>query len=375
MADNDSLIDFVAGVSGERYLKVEESFGDGFVRLRISEAERRQAKHDIRSFEDVVVELLRNSRDAHARRIFVANGREGDLRSMTVIDDGVGVPAHLHDRIFEPRVTSKLETMVTDTWGVHGRGMALFSIRENVAVGARRRVRTSTGAWRSRVTSDCNALAERADQSTWPVVEPAEDGGARASSRGPHNIIRRVARVRVRASRGLACTSARPTEIIATLHAQARATLASADLLFCDDVAKLPGVAARRPWRRTPPSSSRSRAASASPVSERTAHRVLGGRAAAARARARRRSPAPRASRRTGSAAPGHLPRPARAEDPPRGPRRSSGASSSARSTSSPSATTCTSRREPKVVVGRDEITRALHAWRRKTEPDVCRYT
>ena len=91
-AERDSLIDFVSQVSGETYLKVEENLGDGFVRLRISEAERRQAKHDIRSVEDIVVELLRNSRDAHAQRIFIANSREGDVRSMTFIDDGVGVP-------------------------------------------------------------------------------------------------------------------------------------------------------------------------------------------------------------------------------------------------------------------------------------------
>ena len=53
MTDDDgSLIDFVQSVSGETFLKVEENLGDGFVRLRISEAERRQAKHDIRSVED-----------------------------------------------------------------------------------------------------------------------------------------------------------------------------------------------------------------------------------------------------------------------------------------------------------------------------------
>jgi hypothetical protein len=49
MTERDPLLDFVETVSGEAHLKVEEDLGEGFVRLRISEAERRQAKHDIRS--------------------------------------------------------------------------------------------------------------------------------------------------------------------------------------------------------------------------------------------------------------------------------------------------------------------------------------
>ena len=148
--DANTLIDFVSSVSGDAYLKVEESLGDGFVRLRISEAERRQAKHDIRSFEDVVVELLRNSRDAHARRIFIASstrGRhahaDGDRRRCR------RAGRTCTTRIFEPRVTSKLETMVMDRWGVHGRGMALFSVRENVLSARGRRRPTRTAAWRS----------------------------------------------------------------------------------------------------------------------------------------------------------------------------------------------------------------------------------
>jgi hypothetical protein len=273
MTDDRSLIDFVAGVSGDTYLKVEENFGDGFVRLRISEAERRQAKHDIRSFEDIVVELLRNSRDAHARRIFIANGREGDLRSMTIIDDGVGVPPHLHDRIFEPRVTSKLETMVTDTWGVHGRGMALFSIRANV-LSARVTASDLHRGMALAVVSDCNALAERADQSTWPVVEPAEGGGLTVV-RGPHNVVRRVLEFACEHPE-VSVYLGTPTDVIATLHAQGRSTLASADLLFCDDVTKLPV------WQRAAAAADAAELVEIASsmglvVSERTAHRVLGG--------------------------------------------------------------------------------------------------
>ena len=59
MTPDDNLLNFVTAVSGEAFLKVEETLGDGYVRLRVSEAERRQAKHDIRSVEDIVVELMR----------------------------------------------------------------------------------------------------------------------------------------------------------------------------------------------------------------------------------------------------------------------------------------------------------------------------
>ena len=69
MTPDDSMLEFVSSVSGDQYVKVEETLGDGYVRLKVSEADRRQAKHDVRTFEDVMVELLRNSRDAHSRRI------------------------------------------------------------------------------------------------------------------------------------------------------------------------------------------------------------------------------------------------------------------------------------------------------------------
>ena len=46
MFDSD-LADFISSVSGDDQLAVEENLGDGFVRLRTAEAERRQAKHDI----------------------------------------------------------------------------------------------------------------------------------------------------------------------------------------------------------------------------------------------------------------------------------------------------------------------------------------
>ncbi len=271
MTDRESLIDFVASVSGESHLKVEETLGDGFVRLRVSEAERRQAKHDIRSFEDVVVELLRNSRDAHARRIFVANSREGDTRSLTIVDDGIGVPRHLHDAVFQPRVTSKLDTMVIDRWGVHGRGMALFSVRSNVTEA---RVATSDPhkGCAVVVTSDTTALPERSDQSTWPIVERGADGRL-VCAKGPHNIVRRVLE--------FACEHPEidiylgsPAECASTMCEIAREVLESTDLLFCEDAMRLPI------WQRLAVCGIATELCDAADtmglsISERTAHRIL----------------------------------------------------------------------------------------------------
>jgi hypothetical protein len=118
-------------ISGE--FRVEEDLGNGFVRLRISEAERRQALQDIHCVEDIVVEILRNSRDADSSRVYVATKKIADKkRILYFIDDGCGIPARFHSLIFQSRVTSKLEDGSRDAYGFHGRGMALFSVKLNV---------------------------------------------------------------------------------------------------------------------------------------------------------------------------------------------------------------------------------------------------
>lgn len=273
MSDSSDLLKFVSAVSGDAFLKVEENLGDGYVRLKVSEAERRQAKHDIRSAEDIVVELLRNSRDAHAQRIFLATTREGDHRLMTVVDDGVGVPSGMQDRVFEPRVTSKLETMVMDRWGVHGRGMALFSIKSNTTDA---RI-ASSGAHKGAaitVTTDSSVLTERADQSTWPTLERDEAGSPHVA-RGPHNIIRRTVEFALEHP-GIDVFIGTPTEVLATLVMLARFELDESELLFCEDLARLPV------WQRPGAAADAGELADTAtelglPISERSAHRILGG--------------------------------------------------------------------------------------------------
>ncbi len=224
MPSSSSLLGFVSSMGGGDGLRVEESLGEGFVRLRVSEAERRQAQHDIRCIEDAVIELLRNARDAGARRIFVATSREGDTRTVVVLDDGVGIPDDMRERVFDARVTSKLDTAHIDRWGVHGRGMALFSIRENCEVAEV--VDSSVGGGSSiRVVSDVRELTERADQSKWPSVGKS-DGD---SLTGPHNIPRTCCEFALEERDRCRVYVGSPAEVAATVRARVRVGDVSGD--------------------------------------------------------------------------------------------------------------------------------------------------
>jgi hypothetical protein len=158
--------------------------------------------------------MLRNSRDAGASIIFVASSKEDNLiRKVAIIDDGDGIPVELHNRVFEPRVTSKLEKLITDRYGIHGRGMALFSISEvadevelvfsSPGRGSVFRVETSTGL-----------LNEKKDQSTYPTIKYRK--GEPIIIKGPHNIIRTVLEFSLD-NQHLEIYLGSPTEVLATM--------------------------------------------------------------------------------------------------------------------------------------------------------------
>lgn len=274
MSDASGLISFIASMSGEGNLRVEENLGDGFVRLRVSEAERRQAKHDIQHVEDIVIEMLRNARDAGATRIYLATQKEEGVRTLLFLDNGSGIPADMHERIFDARVTSKLESMKMDRWGVHGRGMALFSIRQNADEASV--VCSEPGKGSSiRVVVDTARLNERADQSTWPVAEK-DDAGQLVCSRGPHNMIRAACEFACSELHGCDVYMGSPTEIAATLFAHATRDVDTSTLLFLDDAADLPII--ERLGSAADASDFIAIAASLGlSISERTAHRILNG--------------------------------------------------------------------------------------------------
>jgi hypothetical protein len=270
---DEKLIDFIEQVSGGLHLRVEENLGSGFVRLRSEEAERRQAKHDIRQVEDIVIEMLRNARDAKASSVYIATAKEGDIRGFTVIDDGEGIPPELHELVFEPRVTSKLETMLEDEWGVHGRGMALFSIKSNVTSA---RVASSGPGLGSALTIevDTSILPEKTDQSTFPVVETGEDGKLRVA-KGPHNILRSALEFALAYRRAPNVYLGPPSAIAATLLDHGHRQLSNDDLLFCDDVSTLP-ISQRLATSADAADFMLNCARIGLDISERTAHRILG---------------------------------------------------------------------------------------------------
>lgn len=273
MFDSD-LADFISSVSGDDQLAVEENLGDGFVRLRTAEAERRQAKHDIRSVEDIVIEMLRNARDAHAHTIYVATVRDENEKRLVFIDDGDGVPDHMREAIFEPRVTSKLETMVMDQWGVHGRGMALYSIKSN-SLNARVAA-SGVGLGTSfEVVVDLNELSEKADQSSLPRLE-RDENGAMAICRGPHNVMRTIVEFALDSKDRVSVYYGTPTDILAALVEQGRKQLTDEQLLFCDDPDELP-VVVRPALGSDALELVRIAQSIGLGISERTAHRILAG--------------------------------------------------------------------------------------------------
>lgn len=273
---DDGLTKFIEDVTGESHLRVEEDLGGGFVRLRTSEAERRQAQQDIRCVEDVVLELLRNSRDAGARLICIATHASAGTRHMVVLDDGCGIPQDMWERVFEPRVTSKLDSFHADQWGVHGRGMALFSIACNTRV--HRIAQSGEGLGTALVVeADTKALPEKADQSSLPRLVVDADG--RRVVRGPRNI-HRIATEFTLAQRG-ACLLylGTPNEILATLIEHGKSALTAVELAFAQDVETYP-ICLRPALAATPEELASIADDLGMPISTRSARRILDGQVA-----------------------------------------------------------------------------------------------
>ncbi len=103
--------------------------GAGFARLAGTEGARRSPRH-LRSVEDALHELLRNSRDAGANSIYVASSlKERRYRHLVVIDDGSGIPDVYRHLVFEPGVTTRHLDPVHDGGSPHGAGLSLYHIK------------------------------------------------------------------------------------------------------------------------------------------------------------------------------------------------------------------------------------------------------
>lgn len=267
------LRDFVQQATGQDHFRVEQDLGDGFVRLHTSEAERRQAAQDIQNVEAALIELLRNSKDAHASHIFVALSKEGSQRKITIIDDGVGIPEAMQERIFEPRVTSKLDTSHMDAWGLHGRGMALYSIAHNTESARVVNSEPDLGA-SIQIIADTERLSERREQSAFPTFTLGEDGNV--AVRGPRNILRNSCEFAIEARDAVQLYVGSPAEIACTLWYYGQETLSEATRVFCTDFEQLPLIK-RLATAEDPAAFARIAASLGLDLSERTARRIMDG--------------------------------------------------------------------------------------------------
>jgi hypothetical protein len=139
--------------------------GAGFARLTGVEGARRGPSR-ITHVEDALLELARNARDAGATNIYVASTlKERRYRTLTVIDDGHGIPKSHRDLILQPGVTTRHLNPVTEPGDpvVHGAGLSLYQIKGH---SLETKVLSTSSPTSIQATFDTNVLPERALQST-----------------------------------------------------------------------------------------------------------------------------------------------------------------------------------------------------------------
>jgi Histidine kinase-, DNA gyrase B-, and HSP90-like ATPase len=138
--------------------------GAGFARLTGVEGARRGPSR-ITHVEDALLELARNARDAGAAHIYVASTlRDRRYRTLTVIDDGHGIPESHRELILQPGVTTRHLNPVSESDGpvVHGAGLSLYQIESH---SVETRVLSTSSPTSIQVTFDTNTIPERTLQS------------------------------------------------------------------------------------------------------------------------------------------------------------------------------------------------------------------
>lgn len=138
--------------------------GAGFARLTGVEGARRGPSR-ITHVEDALLELLRNARDAGASNIYVSSTlKHRRYRTLTVIDDGHGIPESHRDLILEPGVTTRHLNPISDPEDPpHGAGLSLYQIK---ALSLATKVLSPSSPTSIQATFDTKTLPERTLQST-----------------------------------------------------------------------------------------------------------------------------------------------------------------------------------------------------------------
>ena len=160
-----------------------------------------------------------------------------------------------------------------DKWGIHGRGMALYSIAVNAETA--RVVASDAGKGAALfVETNLDKLGEKTDQSSFPVFERTESGSI--AVRGPKNILRTACEFAIECRHDCTVYLGSLTDIAATLYAFGLSSLTSAMRAFCADASELP-VAKRLSVAVDPASFADEAEALGLVISERSAHRILDG--------------------------------------------------------------------------------------------------